>query len=114
VPVGELEDAIREHLELKRRRGADPSEVAKEEEEALAPVTRSHPVVVLPETEHEAAPEPESAPESPTPAQNGGVAHGHDGIPEEADGELEDATQEYLVAQDDPRDAADWLDDEDS
>lgn len=44
--MGDLEDAIREHLELKRRRGADPAEVAREEHEALAPVTRSHPVLV--------------------------------------------------------------------
>jgi hypothetical protein len=38
--MGLLDDAIREHLELKRRRGADPSEVAREEREALdtAPV----------------------------------------------------------------------------
>src|SRR5580704_14875984 len=46
--MGDLDDAIREHLELKRRRGADPAEVAREEHEALAPVTRSHPVVVSP------------------------------------------------------------------
>jgi len=43
--MGDLDDAIREHLELKRRRGADPAEVAREEQEALAPVTRSHPIV---------------------------------------------------------------------
>ncbi len=30
-----LDDAIREHLELKRRRGADPGEVAREQREAL-------------------------------------------------------------------------------
>ena len=46
--MGDLEDAIREHLELKRRRGADPAEVAREEHEALAPVTRSHPVIAQP------------------------------------------------------------------
>jgi hypothetical protein len=34
-PMGLLDDAIREHLELKRRRGADPGEVAREEREAL-------------------------------------------------------------------------------
>ena len=45
--MGDLDDAIREHLELKRRRGADPAEVARQEHEALAPVTRSHPIVVL-------------------------------------------------------------------
>jgi hypothetical protein len=36
--MGLLDDAIREHLELKRRSGADPSAVAREEREALAPV----------------------------------------------------------------------------
>lgn len=36
--MGVLDEAIREHLELKRRRGADPGEVAREEREALAPV----------------------------------------------------------------------------
>jgi hypothetical protein len=33
--MGMLDEAIREHLELKRRRGADPTEVAREEREAL-------------------------------------------------------------------------------
>jgi hypothetical protein len=36
--MGLLDDAIREHLELKRRRGADPEEVAREQHEALEPV----------------------------------------------------------------------------
>ncbi len=36
--MGLLDDAIREHLELKRRRGADPGMVAREERDALAPV----------------------------------------------------------------------------
>jgi hypothetical protein len=35
--MGFLDDAIREHLELRRRRGADPSEVAHEERAALGP-----------------------------------------------------------------------------
>jgi hypothetical protein len=38
--MGLLDDAIREHLELKRQRGADPSEVAREQHEALDPVPR--------------------------------------------------------------------------
>jgi hypothetical protein len=33
--MGLLDDAIRDHLELKRRRGADPGEVAREQQEAL-------------------------------------------------------------------------------
>ena len=36
--MGLLDDAIREHLELKRRRGADPGEVAREQQEALEPI----------------------------------------------------------------------------
>jgi hypothetical protein len=36
--MGLLDDAIREHLELKRRRGADPGEVAREQQEALDPL----------------------------------------------------------------------------
>jgi hypothetical protein len=36
--MGLLDDAIREHLDLKRRRGADSSEIAKEEADALGPV----------------------------------------------------------------------------
>jgi hypothetical protein len=35
VRMGLLDDAIREHLELKRQRGADPGEVAREQREAL-------------------------------------------------------------------------------
>jgi hypothetical protein len=35
--MGLLDDAIREHLELKRRRGGDPSAIAREEQEALTP-----------------------------------------------------------------------------
>jgi hypothetical protein len=38
VRMGLLDDAIREHLELKRRRGADPGEVAREQREALEPI----------------------------------------------------------------------------
>jgi hypothetical protein len=36
--MGLLDEAIRDHLELKRRRGADPSEIARAEHEALEPV----------------------------------------------------------------------------
>jgi hypothetical protein len=42
--MGLLDEAIREHLELKRRRGADPSAIAREEREALAPVFPDEPV----------------------------------------------------------------------
>ncbi|MGA9857736.1 MAG: hypothetical protein WBQ18_07720 [Solirubrobacteraceae bacterium] len=39
--MGLLDDAIREHLDLKRRRGADPAEVQRAEREALGPVRRN-------------------------------------------------------------------------
>jgi hypothetical protein len=52
--MGLLDDAIRDHLELKRLRGADPGEVAREHEEALTPVlgdegaaVEDEPVLVL-------------------------------------------------------------------
>jgi hypothetical protein len=38
--MGLLDDAIREHLELKRLRGANPSEVIHEEREAFGPALR--------------------------------------------------------------------------
>src|SRR4051812_32294728 len=38
--MGLLDDAIREHLELRRRHGADPGEVARQEQEALGRVRR--------------------------------------------------------------------------
>ncbi len=39
--MGLLDDAIREHLELKRRRGADSSEIARQEAEAFGPARRA-------------------------------------------------------------------------
>src|SRR4051812_29240186 len=38
--MGLLDDAIRDHLELKRRHGASADEVARQEKEALGPVRR--------------------------------------------------------------------------
>jgi len=38
--MGLLDDAIREHLELRRRHGTDPGEVARQEHEALGRVRR--------------------------------------------------------------------------
>lgn len=51
--MGLLDDAIREHLELKRRRGGDPAEIARAEQEALGPVRReAAPVAEEPHGEH--------------------------------------------------------------
>jgi hypothetical protein len=62
--MGLLDDAIREHLDLKRRRGADPDEVARLEHEALGPVRRepvqseSAPAEAAAAEHHEPAPMP--------------------------------------------------------
>ena len=77
-----LDDAIREHLELKRRRGADPGEISRQEDEALGPVRREAPPA-------EAEPEEDLAP---------AVAEAGD-EPSELD---EAATQLYDVQSDAP------------
>jgi hypothetical protein len=72
--MGLLEDAIREHLELKRLRGADPAEVAREQNEVLdAPAS--------------------AEPEAGTPDEAAAGAYQADGgaqLPEEAAGVADD------------------------
>jgi hypothetical protein len=53
--MGLLDDAIREHLDLKRRRGADPAEVERAEREALGPVRRVAEGQDVPDLEFEPA-----------------------------------------------------------
>src|SRR6187200_2160172 len=60
--MGPLDDAIREHLELKRRRGADPDEVTRQENEALGAARRAE--FARPEGAED-APEAEAADEAP-------------------------------------------------
>ena len=74
--MGLLDDAIREHLDLKRRRGADPTEIERAEREALGPVRRGPELTgkeqVAPqepsspsEPEYPAVPEADYPPEPP-------------------------------------------------
>jgi hypothetical protein len=58
--MGLLDEAIREHLELKRRHGADASEVARQENEALGPARRGPEPLQVP-------PEPGAEPVEPDP-----------------------------------------------
>jgi hypothetical protein len=70
--MGLLDDAIREHLDLKRRRGADPTEVARLEHEALGPVRREPARGAEPADEPTAAaPEQPHAPAEAHPADEG-------------------------------------------
>lgn len=55
--MGLLDDAIREHLELKRLRGADLSDVARAEQDALGPAP------------HRGAPQPGEHPDDHADAQ---------------------------------------------
>src|ERR687898_166730 len=99
--MGLLDDAIREHLELKRRRGADPDEVAAQENEALGDPRASAAEAVAGE-EGEAGdvtpvtPEPELPPEleddeaAPLPADEE-----RDTLPEPDEPELEE-TPDFL------------------
>jgi hypothetical protein len=80
--MGVLDDAIREHLELKRQHGAPETEVDQQEAEALGPARRkaaeaaeepaAEPAAEAPEAgppiEPELAPEPVAEPLPPAPA----------------------------------------------
>jgi hypothetical protein len=72
--MGLLDDAIREHLDLKRRRGGDPTEIARLEREALGPVRRepeegpaAEPPSPPPAAEAPAGPDVEPALAEPAP-----------------------------------------------
>ena len=91
--MGMLDDAIREHLELKRRRGADPGEVDREQAEALAPVADREPSV-------EGAPQQEGrldeslAPETGTPVSEMLAASSREELPETAELDMERALRD--------------------
>jgi hypothetical protein len=90
--MGLLDDAIREHLELKRRRGADAEEVTRQEQEALGAPQRAEfaaatpagaapdaledaPVEDAPAREPEPEPVPEPEPERDIPLDQATVEY---------------------------------------
>jgi hypothetical protein len=75
--MGLLDDAIREHLDLQRRRGADPTEVERAEREALGPVRRAPEAAVEAESNPEAAADPEVGYEHEAESELG-VAYDHE------------------------------------
>ena len=80
--MGLLDDAIREHLELKRKHGADPEDVARQEQEALGPGQRNE--FAQPEQpEAPAVPEPEAQEPEPEPEPVDELPEGEPGLPEE-------------------------------
>jgi hypothetical protein len=83
--MGLLDDAIREHLDLKRRRGADPGEVERAEREALGPVRRKGEQDDLPEAETSA-----DAPDGFAYDHAEDEDWTHDSLPEPAPGAVHD------------------------
>ena len=65
--MGSLDDAIREHLELKRRLGASNDEIQEKESEAFGKGNR--PAPPEPAAAGEPAPEAPSPPRSPSPTR---------------------------------------------
>jgi hypothetical protein len=120
--MGLLDDAIREHLELKRKHGADPEDVARQENEALGQ-GGPRAEFAQPDAEPEAAapaeappepappefhvPEYDPAPEPPAPEPEQAA----DELPEGDPGVAEIPTEDHPAAapgyDEDP-----WLDDE--
>jgi hypothetical protein len=91
--MGLLDDAIREHLELKRKHGANPEDVARQEQEALGPGQQRN------EFAQPEAPEEEPvAEEAPAPPLN-------EEPPEEES--APEAAADAAAYEEDP-----WLDDE--
>jgi hypothetical protein len=110
--MGLLDDAIREHLELKRRRGADPEEVARQEDEALGDPRRgefAQPGAAAPESEPVAIPEAEAAPYAEPDPEPAPVEPELEPAPEP---EPEPVAEDIPPAPPAPRDEP-WLEDDD-
>ena len=110
--MGLLDDAVREHLELKRKHGANPEDVARQEQEALGPGQRNE--FAQPETATEAPTEAEAdeapleAPEAAVPPEFEPPAAPVDELPEGEPGIPEEPPSAQAPGYDeDP-----WLDDE--
>jgi hypothetical protein len=97
--MGLLDDAIKDHLELKRRHGADPSEVARLEHEALGPARREPGAAVAPVADEPGA---AVAPVSDEPA-----------VVDQDDFDHEPLTDDDVLVEEDEDDDAPLLDDED-
>jgi hypothetical protein len=100
--MGLLDDAIREHLELKRRHGADPEEVARQEHEAFGPGQRNEFAQPAAEADAPSADEPPAAeaattvlPPAEDPESEDALPAGEPGIPEEPTAEHPAAAPGY-------------------
>jgi hypothetical protein len=96
--MGLLDDAIREHLELKRRRGADAEEVTRQEQEALGAPQRAEFAAAAPAATAEPAPVEDAPAPAPEPELGPEPVPEAEAEPEpepERDIPLDQATVEY-------------------
>jgi hypothetical protein len=100
--MGLLDDAIREHLDLQRRRGADPTEVERAEREALGPVRRAPEAAAEAESSAEAAADPEVAYEHEAESEPG-AAYDHE----------DESSWSHASLEDEPADAHGEMEDDD-
>jgi hypothetical protein len=109
--MGLLDDAIREHLELKRSRGADPNEVERQEREALGSSPQAEfappPEAAAPEGAETEAPEELEAEEEPPAEGVEPVDAGEEREPFDVEALEPVAPAPEPAAEPDP-----WLDDE--
>ncbi len=95
--MGLLDEAIREHLELKRKRGADPAEVAEQEREALGPVRGADTATAEPPaSEIDVEPEPPPVADAEPEHEFHGAVRAPDPEPEPEE-HVSQPTQQYSV-----------------
>lgn len=97
--MGLLDDAIREHLELKRLRGADPGDVAREEDAALGPVhRRDEPEPEAPNEDHTETLRPdESLPQAASARPPSHSSAGQETVEINMEAELAGSDSEYAA-----------------
>jgi hypothetical protein len=94
--MGLLDDAIREHMELKRLRGADPTVIAQQEHDALGPVLREEDVDDGEDVNDVAVPHAESAaPDIGNAAQPASPAAGDSSEPQQPDHDHADHDSDF-------------------
>lgn len=88
--MGLLEEAIREHLDLKRRAGADPGEVARQEQDAFSAAYEEGGVyAAAPSAFYDAESEPVAAPAAEVPFEAAAPEADYTGAPYAQDSYIE-------------------------
>ncbi len=108
--MGLLDDAIREHMELKRLHGADPGEVARQEQDALSPVPREENPTSQVAVEDAPGPEGIALEDAAAPAEDPQAAPAPDFA--NTGQETAELDMRTVLDDEDKQDGEIWLDDE--